>query len=641
MSRTAKTAVAALTAFVTPLVAAPVALAAKTPPAGGAEISQVIIATTGALVATGGLLAVVIGHRTGRLTAMKKLVAFSERVSGMPAWSAMPLAILGGTLGIAVYGMYWDISIHLDKGRDPGPLANAAHYFILVGLFGVLFAGVMALALPLEKPSRSAIRLPNGWQAPLGGLIITICGSISLLAFPLDDIWHRIFGQDVTLWGPTHLLLFGGAAFSVVGAWILHREGKAASLTETPGVKKPIFIARYREPLLAGAFLVGLSTFQGEYDFAVPQFRLVFHPMLLMLAAGVALVAARLRLGRGGALKAVLVFLLIRGTIALIVGPILGHTTPKFPLYLAEALVVEAVALRFPRGRPIAFGALAGVGIGTIGLAGEWAWSHIFWTISWPSSLFPEGAIIGLVAAIVGGVLGGFVGRSLSGGAPQERVPAIVVPAAAALVAVLVAYGLQMPEPTKPAPTVTATLTDAKPAPKREVNATVRVNPPDTAKDAHWFDVTAWQGGGSVVSELKPTGRPGEYRTAKPVPAYGNWKSTIRLEKGSGLDGHVWGAALYFPADPAIPAPAVPAKPQFTRPFEQDKKLLQREQKAGTSGILTTGAYTIVLAVGLVMFALLAWGLVRISKTLRAGRPQPPAEDAPSQRPREGAATPA
>jgi hypothetical protein len=32
---------------------------------------------------------------------------------------------------------------------------------------------------------------------------------------------------------------------------------------------------------------------------------------------------------------------------------------------------------------------------------------------------------------------------------------------------------------------------------------------------------------------------------------------------------------------------------------------------------------------------------VRISKTLRAGKPQPPAEDAPSQRPREGAATPA
>src|SRR5438309_4414216 len=217
----------------TELAAAPAALAAaKSAPAAGAAIGQVIAATAGAMVATAAMLWIVMGHRSGRLRAMKRLVAFSERVSGMPAWSAMPLAILGGTLGIAVFGMYWDISIHLDKGRDPGPLANAAHYFILVGLFGVLFAGVMALALPLERPSRSAIRLPNGWYAPLGGLIITICGSISLLAFPLDDGWHRIFGQDVTLWGPTHLMLFGGAAMTLVGRASLLVEGERAARRE-------------------------------------------------------------------------------------------------------------------------------------------------------------------------------------------------------------------------------------------------------------------------------------------------------------------------------------------------------------------------------------------------------------------------
>ena len=44
--------------------------------------------------------------------------------------------------------MYWDISLHIDQGRDPGPLANPAHYFILAGLFGVLLAGVIGLALP-------------------------------------------------------------------------------------------------------------------------------------------------------------------------------------------------------------------------------------------------------------------------------------------------------------------------------------------------------------------------------------------------------------------------------------------------------------------------------------------------------------
>src|SRR5438270_3937016 len=538
----------------TELAAAPAALAAaKSAPAAGAAIGQVIAATAGAMVATAAMLWIVMGHRSGRLRAMKRLVAFSERVSGMPAWSAMPLAILGGTLLIAVFGMYWDISIHLDKGRDPGPLANAAHYFILVGLFGVLFAGVMALALPLERPSRSAIRLPNGWYAPLGGLIITICGSISLLAFPLDDGWHRIFGQDVTLWGPTHLLLFGGASFSVIGAWILHREGKSAAFKQPREERQPIFIARYREPMLAGAFLVGLSTFQGEYDFAVPQFRLVFHPMLLMLAAAVGLVAARLRLGRGGALKAVLFYLLIRGTLALIVGVILPHTTPKFPLYVVEALVVEAVAFRFPRGRPIAFGIAAGAGVGTIGLAAEWAWSHIFWTIPWPSSLFPDGAIVGFIAAIAGGVLGGFIGRSLSGGAPRERMPRWVVPAAAAVVAGLVAYGLQMPTPKHP-PTATVSLRTVQPGPKRKVLATVRVNPLNAARRALWLDVTAWQGGGSVVAKLHPVA-PGLYRENTPIPVYGNWKVTVRLAR----DNQILGSAVFFLSDSVITAPEVPA----------------------------------------------------------------------------------
>ena len=39
--------------------------------------------------------------------------------------------------------MYWDISLHIDNGRDPGPLANPAHYLILIGLYGVLLSGVL------------------------------------------------------------------------------------------------------------------------------------------------------------------------------------------------------------------------------------------------------------------------------------------------------------------------------------------------------------------------------------------------------------------------------------------------------------------------------------------------------------------
>ena len=153
-------------------------LAAKTTPAAGAEIGQVIIATVGGLALSFGVLALVVGHRSGRLKIVGRAAALAERESGVAGWAALPGALLGVALLTAVFGMYWDISLHLDNGRDPGPLANPAHYFILIGLFGVLFAGVAAVALPLKRPDAVAVRLPNGWWAPLGGLLIAICGSV-------------------------------------------------------------------------------------------------------------------------------------------------------------------------------------------------------------------------------------------------------------------------------------------------------------------------------------------------------------------------------------------------------------------------------------------------------------------------------
>ena len=56
---------------------------------------------------------------------------------------------MAGSLAIAVFGMYWDIAIHIDQGRDEGPLANTAHYFILLGLFGIFFAGLLSMTIPI------------------------------------------------------------------------------------------------------------------------------------------------------------------------------------------------------------------------------------------------------------------------------------------------------------------------------------------------------------------------------------------------------------------------------------------------------------------------------------------------------------
>src|SRR5215217_6081064 len=314
--------------------------AASSPPAGGAAIGQIVIATTAAAVVTAVLLYVGMGHRSGKVALLSRVGAYSERVSGLPSWAAIPAATITGSLLVALFGMLWDISLHIAQGRDEGPLANPAHYFILAGLFGIFASGFLSMALPKDKPGDAAVRISKDWYAPLGGVLIT-----------------------------------GGGA-------------RRASEGEPGWVSKLNHIA------LPGGFLLGLSTFQAEFDFGVPQFRFVFHPMLIMLAAGAALVAARVWLGRGAALGAALFFIAIRAVIALLVGPVLGEPTPHFPLYVVEALVIEAVALRMSPRRPIALGAVCGALIGTVGLAAEWTWSQVFMPIPWPSELLPEGAIL-------------------------------------------------------------------------------------------------------------------------------------------------------------------------------------------------------------------------------------------------------
>ena len=589
-------------------------LLAEAAPAGGAATGETLIATGGALVISVAMLAIVIGHRSGRLPVVQRIADLAERVSGIPGWASLPLFFVLGALLVAVLGMYWDVSIHIDEGRDPGPLANAAHYLILLGLFGIFFAGLLSMALPRSgRPSDSAIRITRDWYAPLGGVLIVASSSFALGAFPLDDTWHRLFGQDVTLWGPTHLLLIGGAGMATVGSLILLGEGVRSRDRATPR-NEPRWLLT-RQAILAGAFLVALSTFQAEFDFGVPQFQLLYQPILLMLAAGMGIVSARLMIGRGGALLAVAVYLAIRGLLSFWVGPLTGHSTLHFPLYVAEAIVVELVALRADPQRPLRFGALAGVGIATVGLAAEWGWSHIWMPLAWPDALLPEGVIFGVIAGIAGGVLGGFIGGSLSKPAvPRPTEARWLVPAASVAAFALIAYPLPMNDGDPARAQVS--LRDVSPPPKREVMATVKLDPSDAADDAQWLTVTAWQGGGSVVDPLERIG-PGRYRTTKPIPVHGAWKSILRLHDGRRISG----VPVFMPEDPAIPAAEVPARERFTRSFRRDKENLQREQKEDVSGVLVTGAYLTVLAIALGLLGALGWGLARFARSTRDDRP--------------------
>src|SRR4051794_1784801 len=214
---------------------------------------------------------------------------------------------------------------------------------------------------------------------------------------------------------------------------------------------------------------------------------MIFGPMLVMLAASIALVSARIWLGRGAALGAALFFLAMRALMALLVGPLLGEPTPHFPLYLVEALLVELLALRVRR--PLPFALASGVAIGTIGLASEWGWTHVWMVLPWPGALAPEGALLGLAMALAGACVGAWLGARLN----EDRTPALrpVAVLAALAIFALVGYGLL----TTGNEGVRGTVALA-PAGPGSVDAPLRLDPPSGANDADWLTAAPPAGGG-------------------------------------------------------------------------------------------------------------------------------------------------
>ena len=599
-------------------------LSAGIAPARGFPPSQVIPATIVAVLLTAAVAYGAWRYRQGRFAALDRVADGVAARSGLPGWAALPSVMTAVSLLVAVFGFYWDVAWHIDKGRDNGPFGTPAHYFIIVGLLGIALAGLTAVVLDKDDHAQG-VQLRPGWRVSIGGALLLLCGMIALAGFPLDDLWHTMFGQDVTLWGPTHIQMIGGASLATLGTWILEEEGRRRhperrrAIARRGGVLG--FIVSRSDIIAAGAFLVGLSTLQGEFDFGVPQFRAVYQPILIMLAAGIGLVTARIRAGRGGAIGAVLVFLVIRGGLTLIIAPGLGRSVLHFPLYLVEALLVEAVAYVVSTERQVTFGAVSGLLIGTVGLAAEWGWSHIWMPLPWTSAMWPLAAILGFLAALAAGILGGLAGRALlPEDAPRQRSPRLLVPVAWA--AAFTTLALALPMGAHSDYKATVTLQNVDNGAHRSVLATVKLDPPQAADNATWFNITSWQGGtgtynssitGQWVVPLRPVaGQPGTYRTTTPVPVYGKWKTLMRLATVGSLQA----IPIYLPADPAIPAKGVPAAQHFTRAFEPDKKILQREAVGG-SVAMQRAAYIALGVIGLIWIGAVAFGLRRLDRVER------------------------
>jgi hypothetical protein len=118
----------------------------------------------------------------------------------------------------------WDIQWHVVIGRDSFWIPPHVMTYAGVTLAVLLSWGVLAWETlrPPVTPGR-AIRVlglvgTRGFHLAAWGIALTV------LAAPIDDLWHRLFGLDVTLWSPPHLLGIVGAAINTAVCLLIARE---------------------------------------------------------------------------------------------------------------------------------------------------------------------------------------------------------------------------------------------------------------------------------------------------------------------------------------------------------------------------------------------------------------------------------
>jgi hypothetical protein len=358
---------------------------------------------------------------------------------------------------VGAWGLTWDIQWHLRIGRDSFWIPPHVMMYAGVTAGFVVAFGVLALETWRARgvrPRPGTIRVAGlvgtrGFHLAAWGVALVI------LAAPIDELWHRLFGLDITLWSPPHLLGLLGSAVNTVGTLL--------AALEVYGARSR---ARWTALLLGGALLYGGTrvvlepawltayTYGGVAFHTFAMLGALVLPLALVPAARllghrwapIAVVATALAISIAGERIAQAGFAVVQpvsvieeeiakdptSTIAqaaTIRAKSRGALTPfwlRLLLPLAAAAVLSAIDVR---RRPGLAGAAYGIAL--VALYG-WSTSH---TPAF-APLVPSAAetAIALAIAAVAGVAGAAAGRHVADAlqSPAAAPPAAAVPSPAA-----------------------------------------------------------------------------------------------------------------------------------------------------------------------------------------------------------------
>ncbi len=294
-----------------------------------------------------------------------------RRLRRVAAW-AMLFFLLQGELGAI-----WDREWHFYVGRDW--FWTPPHTLIYSCVSG---AGLIALAVVLTDTVRynrhrpgvddtSTISIMNVFHAPLGFVLAGFGALGALIAAPLDNYWHEMYGIDIALWAPFHLMGITGALIAILG--MIYLFASEAAYEREWAVRHPSRRFLGLNVLEWGTLFIiaGLMNFIliGFLQFPIAVFGLLIIPtyMLPLVICGALMLIASVRFTHlpGAALLTTLLLLVhtiveelfvpwaIRTGVAL---EHLSYRVPQVPYFrisdavfpvtlLLSALLIDGVAL--------------------------------------------------------------------------------------------------------------------------------------------------------------------------------------------------------------------------------------------------------------------------------------------------------
>lgn len=200
----------------------------------------------------------------------------------------------------AELGLAWDRRWHDYLGRDQFWIPPHIMLYSGVGV-----AGLLTLLMVLLDTVRyyrhvpgvddsSTVQVLRYFHAPLGFMLLGFGALTDLIAAPFDNYWHELYGIDVTLWAPFHLMgTFGGF---LIGLGVIYAFASEISYARKASYPIRRFLGlttpEWGLLILAAAFIeFGLPALTAFEPLSLGSMQIATYPLPLTIGGSIFLIA--------------------------------------------------------------------------------------------------------------------------------------------------------------------------------------------------------------------------------------------------------------------------------------------------------------------------------------------------------------